>query len=189
MGSFHYTLLYGLINFIILAAVLFFIGRKMIPGIFAGRRKQITDALNEAEQAQENAKELRAGIETANRQAEEERAGILREAQEAADEEAIARANYDLYHRLLLGLAEEIRPLARKQPDSPCNAYKLQHVNSVLSVLKEELDACYGAALELVDADAALSYSDLSFLLCTYQNLSAAYARRRYGLRYDEYGK
>ena len=103
MGSFHYTLLYGLINFIILAAVLFFIGRKMIPGIFAGRRKQITDALNEAEQAQENAKELRAGIETANRRAEEERAGILREAQEAADQEkkkmsdAVVKATEDLH--------------------------------------------------------------------------------------------
>ena len=115
------------------------------------------------------------------KQAEEER--------ETEDEEEARRATYDLHHRRLIGLAEEIRPLARKRPDSPCNAYKLQQVNEVLSLLKEELDACFNADLALADEDAALSYSDVSFLLRNYLDLSAAYARWRYRLHYDENGK
>ena len=43
--------------------------------------------------------------------------------------------------------------------------------------------------LDIPDEDASLSYSDLSFLLRTCQNLSAAYARRRYRLNYEENGK
>ena len=31
MGSYHYSLIAGLINFVILAAVLFLIGRKLVP--------------------------------------------------------------------------------------------------------------------------------------------------------------
>ena len=34
---------------------------------------------------------------------------------------ALARLNYDLSHRRLLGLIEEIRPLARTVPDWPCS--------------------------------------------------------------------
>ena len=124
---------------------------------------------------------LEALNEDDQKQAEEE--------QEAKDEEEARRATYDLHHRRLIGLAEEIRPLARKRPDSPCNAYKLQQVNEVLSLLKEELDVCFNADLALADEDAALSYSDVSFLLRNYLDLSAAYARWRYRLRYDENGK
>ena len=110
-------------------------------------------------------------------------------AQEAADEEALARLNYDLAHRRLIGLVDEIRPLARKQPDARCNEYKLRRVNQVLLALKEELDVCFDADLDLADEDASLSYSDLSFLLRSYLDLSSAYARRRYGLSYEENGK
>ena len=102
-------------------------------------------------------------------------------AQEAADEEALARLNYDLAHRRLIGLVDEIRPLARKQPDARCNEYKLRRVNQVVLALKADLD--------LADEDASLSYSDLSFLLRGYLDLSSAYARRRYGLSYEENGK
>lgn len=42
-------------------------------------------------------------------------------AQAEADEEEIARLNYDLYHRRLLGMMDEIRPLARTVPDKPCS--------------------------------------------------------------------
>ena len=119
--------------------------------------------------------------EDVQKRAEEER--------EAADEEEARRATYDLHHRRLIGLAEEIRPLARKRPDSPCNAYKLHQVNEVLSLLKEELDVCFNADLALADEEASLSYSDVSFLVRNYLDLSAAYARRHYGLFYDETGK
>ena len=42
-------------------------------------------------------------------------------AQAEADEEELARLNYDLYHRRLLGMIDEIRPLARTVPDRPCS--------------------------------------------------------------------
>ncbi len=87
MGNFHYTLLYGIINFAILAAVLFFIGRKLVPKIFGGRRNQLTESLDAADQAQKNAEELLAEIETANALAGQECDDILKEAQETAAEE------------------------------------------------------------------------------------------------------
>ena len=84
MGNFHYTLVYGLINFAILATALFFVGKKLIPKIFGGRRTAITEELAAADKAQENAKELLSGIEKDNQAGEQERAGILAAAREAA---------------------------------------------------------------------------------------------------------
>jgi len=109
------------------------------------------------------------------------------EAEEDAEEGA--RSSFDLRLRRLMGLAEEIRPLARKRPDSRCNVYKLRKVNDVLLELKEELEICFGGSLELAEEEASLTYSDVSFLLRNYLDLSAAYGRWRYGLRYDENGK
>ena len=87
MGNFHYSLVYGLINFAILATALFFIGRKLVPKIFGGRRNQIASDLESAEQAEKNAAEILAEIEPANRKAEEELAAIRDEGRKAAEEE------------------------------------------------------------------------------------------------------
>ena len=97
-----YTLVYGIINFAILATALFFIGKKLVPKMFGGRRTQIRNDLQAAEAAAENAKVLLAGIEETNAAAQQERAGILNEAQAAAaeeknrTEEAIRKAVEDL---------------------------------------------------------------------------------------------
>ena len=111
------------------------------------------------------------------------------EAKAEEDAEEWARSSYDLRLRRLMGLAEEIRPLARKRPDSRCNVYKLRKVNDVLREMKEELEICFGGPLDLAEEEAALTYSDLSFLLRNYLDLGVAYGRWRYGLRYDENGK
>ena len=58
MGTFHYTLLYGLINFAILAVALYFVGKKIIPKMFGGRRTGIVDQIKAADDAEEKAKEL-----------------------------------------------------------------------------------------------------------------------------------
>ena len=79
-----YTLVYGLINFAILATALYFIGRKLVPKMFGGRRTQIEDSLSAADAAAENAKTLLSGVEATNASAEQERAGILNTAREAA---------------------------------------------------------------------------------------------------------
>ena len=79
-----YTLVYGLINFAILATALFFIGRKLVPKMFGGRRTQIEESLQAADAASDNAKTLLAGIGAANAAAEQECAGILTAARETA---------------------------------------------------------------------------------------------------------
>ena len=56
MGAFHYHIIYGLINFAILAAGLYFIGRKLIPKLFGGNRQKIQDSLDAADQAVVNAR-------------------------------------------------------------------------------------------------------------------------------------
>ena len=40
-----YTLIYGLINFAILATALYFIGRKLVPKMLGGRRAQVEESL------------------------------------------------------------------------------------------------------------------------------------------------
>ncbi len=79
-----YTLVYGLINFAILATALFFIGRKIVPKMFGGRRAQVEESLHAADDASANAKTLLAGIEQTNADAEKECAGILSAARESA---------------------------------------------------------------------------------------------------------
>ena len=97
-----YTFLYGLINFAILATALFFIGRKLIPKIFGGRRTQIEEALKSADEASAKAKTLLTEIDGANAAAEAECADILDAARQAAEEkkaraeETIEKAVQDL---------------------------------------------------------------------------------------------
>ena len=79
-----YTLIYGLINFAILATALYFIGRKIVPKMFGGRRAQVEKSLHAADDASANAKTLLAGIEQTNADAEKECAGILSAARESA---------------------------------------------------------------------------------------------------------
>ena len=95
-------------------------------------------------------------------------------------EEQTAKEHFELYHRRLTGISEEFTALARKQPESRCNPFKLEQVNQILRPLKEELEAYLGEPLSLADGDAALTYSDVSLLLRNYLDLSDVYAPRRY---------
>ncbi|MBR4474012.1 MAG: F0F1 ATP synthase subunit alpha [Oscillospiraceae bacterium] len=87
MGAFHYHIIYGLINFAILAAGLYFIGRKLIPKLFGGNRQKIQDSLDAADQAVVNARTIRERIEAANTRGTEECAEILRNAETTAGAE------------------------------------------------------------------------------------------------------
>lgn len=77
-----YNIVYGLINFAILAAGLYFVGRKLIPKIFGGNRKKIEDALNEADQAVEDAKSIHKEIEAASTRG----AGVRRDYSQCRDD-------------------------------------------------------------------------------------------------------
>lgn len=106
--------------------------------------------------------------------------------QEEEEAEADEAELFDLRHRQLVGLAEEIAVLARKRPEQPCRAFKAEQVNLVLRPLKDEMEEALGMTLRLVDGDGSLSYSDVSLLLRTYLDLSAVYALRHYQLEYYE---
>ena len=43
-----WTILYGIINFAILATALYFIGRKMVANMISGRREKIVQELQSA---------------------------------------------------------------------------------------------------------------------------------------------
>ncbi len=106
--------------------------------------------------------------------------------EERGEAEQSAGELFDMRHRQLLGVAEEIAVLARKRPEQPCRAFKAEQVNLVLRPLKDEMEEELGMTLRLVDEDGSLSYSDVSLLLRTYLDLSAVYALRHYQLEYYE---
>ena len=87
-----WSVIYGLINFAILAAALLYIGRRLIPKMFGGRRKQIEQDLEGAAQAELKAGELMDSILEANEQARIAREDIMAEARKtaAAREEDVA---------------------------------------------------------------------------------------------------
>ena len=82
-----YSLIYGLINFAILAAAFYYIGKKIVPKIFDGHRDQIREALQASDEAAENAKTLLAGMEATNAAAQQECAEILQNAEKTAEAE------------------------------------------------------------------------------------------------------
>jgi len=109
------------------------------------------------------------------------------EAARGRENEALsAREAFDLRCRRLLGLAGEMTALSRKRPEARCNAFKLSQINGILHPLRDELAENMDEALPPVDEDAVLSYSDLSLLIRNVLDLSIVYARRHYGLRYEE---
>ena len=57
-----WTILYGIINFAILATALYFIGRKMVANMISGRREKIVQELQSAEDAKVRAAELRESL-------------------------------------------------------------------------------------------------------------------------------
>ncbi len=91
-----YTLVYGLINFAILAAALFIIGKKIVPTMLGGRRTKIEDDLKAADAAKENAAAVLAGIPETNAAAEQERAEMLRTARDSAEARKEAARQEDI---------------------------------------------------------------------------------------------
>ncbi len=94
-----------------------------------------------------------------------------------------ARGTWDafrLLHRQLVGLALEFTSLAVRSPEQPCNAFKARQLNRILRPLKEQMEEDMGVTLSLVDEDGAHSYSDVSVILRSYQDVSAAYVHRHY---------
>ena len=81
-----WTILYGLINFAILAGGLFLVGRKIVKRIFRGHRDEVTQELERSEEAARNAEKLRAQLPQKSAQGAETVARILRDAEDTAQQ-------------------------------------------------------------------------------------------------------
>ena len=65
-----WTILYGIINFAILAAALYFIGRKLVKNMISSRREKIAQELQNAEDAKLRAAELRESLRDSDQRRE-----------------------------------------------------------------------------------------------------------------------
>ena len=123
-----WSLVYNLINFAILAAVLYFFGRKIVAKSYRDHRSRIQNGLEQSAASLENAETLRGDLEKAKVSGEKERAEILAAAEtaaadnsrragkedEAAAAQLFAETQKDLDHEALR-LRRELREQAAEE--------------------------------------------------------------------------
>ena len=80
-----WNIFYGLLNFAILAAALYFIGWKLVVKMFNSRRDRIADELEQAKQAKEKAENIRAGLDKARAGGDAQGEAIIAKAKETAE--------------------------------------------------------------------------------------------------------
>ena len=81
-----WSLLYGLINFAILAVALYLIGKKSVFKMFTDRRDRVAEAVEQSKEAVKTAERLRGDLDRVKEETEEEVNKILLEAGEKAKE-------------------------------------------------------------------------------------------------------
>ena len=90
-----WNILYALINFVILALGLFFIGRKIVAGAIRAHRDQVSGDLEKSAASHENAKILLGGIEGESAEGAQQVQEILNQAKAGAEEIHRAAAESD----------------------------------------------------------------------------------------------
>lgn len=107
---------------------------------------------------------------------------IIKEEEEAADQE-----RFDTLRGMLAKITKEFEVLAKKQPDKLLNPFKIKQVNRILAPLRELMkDEMAGPFLELVEeaetgkAESRNSYSDVSVILCQYEEACCEYRIKYY---------
>ena len=80
-----WNIFYGLLNFAILAAALYFIGWKLVVKMFKSRRDRIADELEQSKQAKEKAENIRAGLDKARAEGDAQGEAIIAKAKETAE--------------------------------------------------------------------------------------------------------
>ena len=80
-----WNIFYGLLNFAILAAALYFIGWKLVVKMFKSRRDRIADELEQAKQAKEKAENIRAGLDKARAEGDAQGEAIIAKAKKTAE--------------------------------------------------------------------------------------------------------
>ena len=90
-----WNIFYGLLNFAVLAAILYFVGRKMVVKMFKGRRDRIAGDLERAQQARENAAALQDDLKASGAEAEKLRRQIISDAEDRARENSLREQDGD----------------------------------------------------------------------------------------------
>ena len=90
-----WNIFYGLLNFAILAAILYFAGRKMVVKMFKGRRDRLAGDLERAQQARENAAALQDDLNASGAEAEKLRRQIISDAEDRARENSLREQDGD----------------------------------------------------------------------------------------------
>ena len=171
-----WSLLYNLINFAILAAALYFIGRKLVVNAYRKHRETIQEDLEKSAASLEHVKTLEAELESAKAAGEKERAGILsdaktlakeytakavkadeetaahlkREAQKELDHESL-RLRRELHEQAAGEIAEAAGELIR-QPERAAARERLSA--QFLTWLREKLTITRGAAVSFRELSA-----------------------------------
>ncbi len=104
-----WNILYGLINFAILAAGLYFIGRKMVAKALKNHRETIRTGLERSAESLEKTKNLESELAARRAEGERERDGILNEAKTLAEEVSARSRRQDE------ATAEHLNAEARKE--------------------------------------------------------------------------
>ena len=153
-----------------------------------GKLQEVREALNEIWDLTKNRK-IREQLSVASLAVDALVEEYEEELKSFREEIATEKGLFELRHRQLAGLAEEVAALARKKPESPCKAFKARQVNLVLAPLKDQMEADLDLSLSLVSEAEEHTYSDVSLVLRGYMDVSAAFAHRRFGLNYDVKGQ
>lgn len=90
-----WNIFYGLLNFAILAAALYIVGRKIVVKMFRTRRDRIADELERARQARENAAALQDDLNASGAEAEKLRRQIISDAEDRARENSLREQDGD----------------------------------------------------------------------------------------------
>ena len=81
-----WNIIYGLINFAILAAALYFIGKKIVARMYTDHRKAVEEEIERAGRSAENAEELLGSLEKRTHDGRLACEEILAQARSAAEE-------------------------------------------------------------------------------------------------------
>ena len=127
-------MLFRIINFLILAAALVFVAKKMnlIDKMFVSRRRQVSKELDEADKAREQAKSLDADIEREKQLNEQRKAQIMQGAAEQAEinSKAIASAG-EAEAKTLVENASKSEEHLREEMQSRVSAETMQKVAAI----------------------------------------------------------
>ena len=133
-------IIFAIINFVILFGALFLITRKMIAKTFRSRKEQIAQELTQAEQARQQAKDLRSDMEKATQDAAQREAELLADTrrQVAENHEAVVIQSRDAVQRLQEDTAQAEAQL-RDEMREQCGTAAVRQVAEKAAVkLKEE---------------------------------------------------